>query len=185
MREAPSDADLVRRFRAGEGRAFEAIVDRYKRPLFVMLTRMVGDRHAADDLLQECFVRLWRHIDGLDESEPLYGLLRRTAVNLGLNHLRGRARRRTAMESAAREMAGAPADAEPEAGGAGETSLAVREALSEMPEDQRACLVLRVQEELSYSEIARATGVAVGTVMSRLSRARTALRERLKARAVL
>jgi RNA polymerase sigma-70 factor (ECF subfamily) len=89
------------------------------------------------------------------------------------------------MESAAREMAGAPADAEPEAGGAGETSLAVREALSEMPEDQRACLVLRVQEELSYSEIARATGVAVGTVMSRLSRARTALRERLKARAVL
>jgi RNA polymerase sigma-70 factor (ECF subfamily) len=186
-KEHPSDADLVRRFRAGEARAFEALVDRYKRPLFVLLARLVGDRDAADDLLQESFVRLWRHMDTLDVSEPLFGLLRRTAVNLGLNHMRGRARRRDAMDSLGRELSCAPAAA----GGTGgddasdETSLAVREALDEIPAEQRTCLVLRVQEEMSYAEIARSTGVAVGTVMSRLSRARASLREKLKQRAVL
>lgn len=184
MRQPPSDSDLVRRFRAGEARAFEALVDRYKRPLFVLLVRLVGDRSAADDLLQECFVRLWRHIDDLDESEPLYGLLRRIAVNLGRNHLRGRARRRAAMEAAARQVPPRPQDG-PETGGEEETARAVEAAMAEMPEEQRTCLVLRVQEEMSYAEIAGATGAAVGTVMSRLSRARAALREKLKQRAVL
>jgi RNA polymerase sigma-70 factor (ECF subfamily) len=184
-REPPSDTDLVRRFRAGEARAFEALVDRYKRPLFVLLVRVVGDRHAADDLLQECFVRLWRHIDDLDESEPLYGLLRRIAVNLGRNHLRGRARRHKATEGMIREMSKPIDGPEPELDGAEETGRAVREALDELPEEQRTCLVLRVQEEMSYSQIARAVGVAVGTVMSRLSRARMALRDRLRKRAVL
>jgi RNA polymerase sigma-70 factor (ECF subfamily) len=184
-REPPSDTDLVRRFRAGEARAFEALVDRYKRPLFVLIVRIVGDRHAADDLLQECFVRLWRHIDDLDESEPLYGLLRRIAVNLGRNHLRGRARRSRATEAMVREMAGQPESAEPELDGVEQTSRTVREALEEMPEEQRVCLVLRVQEEMSYTQISRAVGAPLGTVMSRLSRARMTLREKLKQRALL
>jgi RNA polymerase sigma-70 factor (ECF subfamily) len=69
--------------------------------------------------------------------------------------------------------------------GGEETAGAVREALDDLPEEQRTCLVLRVQEEMSYSQIAKAVGIAVGTVMSRLSRARMALREKLKKRAVL
>ncbi len=184
-REPPSDTDLVRRFRAGEARAFEALVDRYKRSLFVLLVRITGDRHAADDLLQECFVRLWKHIDDLDESEPLYGLLRRIAVNLGRNHLRGRARRSKATEGLVHEMSKPLEQPDPEMDGGEETGEAVRDALDELPEEQRTCLVLRVQEEMSYSQIAKSVGIAVGTVMSRLSRARMALREKLKKRAVL
>ena len=187
MREPPSDTDLVRRFRAGEARAFEVLVDRYKRSLFVLLVRLVGDRDAADDLLQECFLRLWRHIETLDESQPLYGWLRRTAVNLGINHLRGRGRRREATEAAARVRPSAPLAPDAEAPGeeSSETERAVREVLDELPADQRTCLVLRVGEEMSYAQIAAATGVAPGTVMSRLSRARLTLREKLKQRAVL
>ncbi len=184
-REPPSDTDLVRRFRAGEARAFEALVDRYKRSLFVLLVRIIGDRHGADDLLQEVFVRLWKHIDDLDETEPLWGLLRRIAVNLGRNHLRGRSRRSKATEGMVREMSEPISDPELQMDGGEETGRAVREALDELPEEQRTCLVLRVQEEMSYSQIARAAGIAVGTVMSRLSRARMSLREKLKQRAVL
>ena len=184
MREQPTDTELVRRFRAGEARAFEAIVDRYKRPLHVLLVRVVGDSHAADDLLQESFVRLWRSIDGIDETRPLYGLLRRTAVNLGLNYLRGRARRSSAVEAAGRE---APVAARPAPLGEDEeeTCAAVRDAIAELPEEQRVCLALRVQEEMSYAEIAEAVGAPRGTVMSRLSRARMAVREKLKQRAIL
>jgi RNA polymerase sigma-70 factor, ECF subfamily len=184
-REPPSDTDLVRRFRAGEARAFEVLVDRYKRSLFVLLTRITGDRFAADDLLQECFVRLWKHIDDLDESEPLWGLLRRIAVNLGRNHLRGRARRSKATEGMVREMSEPLLNPEPQMDGGEETGRSVREALDELPEEQRTCLVLRVQEEMSYAQIAKAVGIAVGTVMSRLSRARMTLRDKLKQRAVL
>ena len=182
--ESPGDADLVRRFRGGEARAFGMLVDRYKRPLYALLVRVVGDRHAAEDLLQECFVRFWRHLDTLDETRPLYGFLRRVAVNLGLNHLRGRSRRGAAVEALARERQRA-ANADLKDDDVKETSAALRGALEELPEDQRVCLALRVQEGMSYAEIAKAAGVAVGTVMSRLSRARLALREKLKERAVL
>lgn len=183
MREPPSDSDLVRRFRGGEARAFEMLVDRYKRPLYVLLVRVIGDSHAAEDLLQECFVRLWRHLDELDETRPLYGYLRKTAVNLGLNHLRGRSRRGAATEAAKRAFGGPSAAGVPEVGD--DRSAEIRGCLAELREDQRVCLVLRVQEEMSYAEIAKATGAPVGTVMSRLSRARLALREKLKARAIL
>ena len=184
MRESPGDAEFVGRFRAGEARAFEMLVERYKRPLYALLVRVVRDRDAAEDLLQECFVRLWRHLDELDETRPLYGYLRRVAVNLGLNHLRGRRRRRAAVEASLRERP--PVFTDPgQDDELAETSAAVREALEELPEEQRACLILRAQEGMSYAEIARAAGVAVGTVMSRLSRARLALRRKLKERAVL
>ncbi len=183
MREPPSDSDLVRRFRAGEARAFEMLVDRYKRSLYVLLVRVVGDSHAAEDLLQECFVRLWRHLDELDETRPLYGYLRRIAVNLGLNHLRGRSRRSAATEAAKRDFGGRAAISDSE--DRDDHSAEIRSCLAELREDQRVCLILRVQEEMSYAEIAKATGAPVGTVMSRLSRARLALREKLKARAIL
>jgi RNA polymerase sigma-70 factor (ECF subfamily) len=181
--EPPSDGDLVRRFRAGEARAFETLVDRYKRPLYVLLVRIVGSADGAEDCLQECFVRLWKRLDEIDETRSLYAYLRKVAVNLGLNHLRARARRRQATASAGRELAArsAPAD-DP----VGEPLVdEVREAIAGLEADQRVCLVLRVQEEMSYAEIAAATGTPLGTVMSRLSRARLALREKLKARAVL
>ena len=145
---------------------------------------MVRDRHAAEDLLQECFLRFWRHLDTLDETRPLYGFLRKVAVNLGLNHLRGRSRRGAAVEAMARERRRVDR-ADPKDDDVKETSAALREALEQLPEEQRVCLALRVQEGMSYAEIAETAGVAVGTVMSRLSRARLALREKLKERAVL
>ncbi len=133
------------------------------------------DRHQAEEIVQETFVRLWQKPP--DAGEAVYPTwLRRVAVNLAINALH-----RTRRPGALAEDAGPAVHDSPARKSEAEESVArVRAALDRLDESKRAILVLRAWEQLSYEEIAEHLEVPVGTVMSRLNRARTALMEELK-----
>jgi RNA polymerase sigma-70 factor (ECF subfamily) len=134
------------------------------------------DRHQAEEIVQEAFVRLWQRPP--DAGEAVYPTwLRRVTVNLAINALHRTKRPGPIAEGAGPEVHDSPARrAESE-----ESVARVRAALDRLDESKRAILVLRAWEQLSYEEIAGHLDVPVGTVMSRLNRARTALMEELRA----
>jgi RNA polymerase sigma-70 factor, ECF subfamily len=133
------------------------------------------DRHQGEEIVQEAFVKLWQRPP--EAGEAVYpAWLRRVVVNLAINALH-----RTRRPAALIEAAGPPViDAPGRRSEAEESVAAVRAALDRLDESKRAILVLRAWEQLSYEEIAVHLDVPVGTVMSRLNRARTALMEELK-----
>jgi len=149
--------------------------------------RLLGNADDADDVAQETFVRAYRALDRYDERYAFYTWLRAIATRIALNEIAKRRRRRTeggdAFETAAETVAGADRDPIDTIAG-GELAAAVESALDELSPDYRAVLVLRAHENLSYAEIASTLEIPVGTVMSRLSRARIQVRNILAARGV-
>jgi len=155
------------------------------RAVYALGFRMLGNHDDADDLAQETFVRAHRALDRYDERWAFYTWLRAIAIRVGLNEIAKRKRRRTAsgeaFEAAAEsvpEAAPDPIDLLAEA----ELHSAIRAACQELPPEFRAVLVLRSQEGLAYAEIARELDVPLGTVMSRLHRARAMIRRALAER---
>ncbi len=136
------------------------------------------DRHQAQEIVQEAFIKLWQQPP--DAGEVVYRTwLRRVVVNLSINALQ-----RTRRPAALPEHSNDPAlhgGARPDAACQQEESMRrVRAALDRLDESKRAIIVLRAHEQLSYEQIAEHLDVPVGTVMSRLNRARVALMEELK-----
>lgn len=182
--EERDDAKLVAAAADGETDAFTALVHRHRQRVYRLLRRIVGDHHWADDLAQETFVKLWDHLEKLRDGAAVGGWLRRVATNLGLNHVRDRKRRReTACEqidpvAPAHQRPAAPAECR-------ELSDAIADALAELPAERRTALILRVQKGMTYEQISRRMNCSLGTVMSRLHRARLQVREFLNASAQL
>ena len=131
------------------------------------------DRHRAEDIVQEAFVKLWHQPPEAGEvAFPSW--LRRVVVNLSINALQ-RTRRPAALgERADASQAGPESRCEQD-----ENLVRVRAAMDRLDDSKRAILVLRAYEQLSYEEIAQHLGIPIGTVMSRLNRARAALVEEL------
>jgi len=175
---------LVRAAQQGDAAAFTDIVRRYQKAVYRVAYGLTRNAADADDLAQETFVRAWRALDRFRPDEPLYPWLSRIAINLSYSLFRRRKRRpETSIEpliEAGRQWAG---EEDPERDAEHrERDAKIAESFGELKEDHRAVLVLRVVEGLSYEEIARTLNVPVGTVMSRLSRARSELRAGLKSR---
>jgi len=141
--------------------------------LIALATRICRDRHRAEEVVQEAFVRLWRKPP--DAGEPAYGSwLRTTVTNLAINALQ-RERRGSALPDDVPEP-NRPSAATPQKILERREDLdRVQAALDRLDPDKRTMLLLRVNESMSYEDIARHLGVPVGTVMSRLNRARLAL----------
>jgi len=180
----PGEPALVRAAQQGDAAAFTDIVRRYQRAVYRVAFGLTRNAADADDLAQETFVRAWRALDRFRPDEPLYPWLSRIAINLSYSLFRRRKRRpETSIEpliEAGRQWAGSE---DPERDVAErERDAKIAESFAELKEDHRAVLVLRVVEGLSYDEIARTLNVPVGTVMSRLSRARSELRAGLVSR---
>jgi RNA polymerase sigma-70 factor (ECF subfamily) len=180
----PDEPTLVRAAQQGDAAAFTEIVRRYQRAVYRVAYGLTRNAADADDLAQETFVRAWRALDRFRPDEPLYPWLSRIAINLSYSLFRRRKRRpETSIEpliEAGRQWAG---QEDPERDVVErERDAKIAESFSELKEDHRAVLVLRVVEGLSYEEIARTLHVPVGTVMSRLSRARSELRAGLVSR---
>jgi RNA polymerase sigma-70 factor (ECF subfamily) len=180
----PDEPALVRAAQQGDAAAFTEIVRRYQRAVYRVAYGLTRNAADADDLAQETFVRAWRALDRFRPDEPLYPWLSRIAINLSYSLFRRRKRRpETSIEpliEAGRQWAG---QEDPERDAVErERDAKIAESFSELKEDHRAVLVLRVVEGLSYEEIARTLHVPVGTVMSRLSRARSELRAGLVSR---
>jgi RNA polymerase sigma-70 factor (ECF subfamily) len=146
--------------------------------LIALSAGICRDRHRAEEVVQEAFVRLWKSPP--DAGEIAYSSwLRRVVTNLSINALQ-----RTKRPGALPEFSDDPAlrsrDREDEHREQQENLERVRRAMDRLDEQKRAILMLRAQEQLSYEQIADHLGVPVGTVMSRLNRARAALLEEMK-----
>lgn len=170
------DEELLARGAAGDEAAFRELVERWERPVFAFLQRMLGTREEAQDLTQETFLRVYRAADRCQPSGQFRSWLFRIAGNLARSRLRRRALVRWLPFELGRME---PASPEPDAQRALETEEAsgeLRHAIARLPDRQRQALVLKQYEEMSYREIAETMGTTTGSVQMLLHRAMTALR---------
>lgn len=176
------DVQWIRQVRAGDVEAFGNLVDAHAPRLHGLLRRFLRDDDDVADIAQEALVRAFHSLDRYDATRPFYPWLRRIAVNLALNELAKRKVRQpvdAADEVLLQLPDHAPADAPLQQRELGE---AVDEALRALPAEWAAVFRLRVHEDMSYAEIADALDIPIGSVMSRLSRARARLAQALAAR---
>jgi RNA polymerase sigma-70 factor (ECF subfamily) len=151
-------------------------VRRYQRRVYATALRIVRRHELADEVVQEAFLRAFESLARFDLARPFGPWICRIAANLAINHVRSPAAREQPLPDPAPEppsSAPGPLDRLLDA----EARAVLRDALSDLPAEQRAVFALRVFEELSYREIADALGIQMGTVMSRLARARERLRD--------
>jgi RNA polymerase sigma-70 factor (ECF subfamily) len=185
--ETVSDAEtaLVREAKAGKATAFARLVDRWKRPLYSLLWKTTSRHDLAEELAHETFVRFWKSLAVFDETLPVYPWLRRIAVNLAINHHEAASHRATpvpgeALEGADDGYTHRRARTPVEELEGREREERILSALATLAPERRVVLTLRAFEGLSYEEIAKTMECSIGTVMSRLFRARMDLRERLR-----
>lgn len=185
-----TEALLIARARAGDGEAFASLVRTWQDRVFTTVLRMVNRRDDAEDLCQEAFVRAWHALPHFEERASFGTWIFRIAVNLCLSHRRDQ--RRHPVEplpsgspddnghAGSGEIADPRAARPEEATLADERRRAVQSAIAALDPESRAVVVLRDLQDQSYEEIADELGVPVGTVRSRLHRARMELKDRLK-----
>jgi len=170
------EADLLTKARGGNLFAFEEIVKRYQHRVYGIALRIVRRHDVADDVAQEAFIRAHRAIASFDVSRPFGPWICRIATNLAVNHVRSPQAREEGLPEGHIEVPSlrpGPLDGVLEE----EAQAVLDRALERLPPEQRAVFLLRAVEDLSYREIADALDISLGTVMSRLSRARDKLRE--------
>lgn len=173
---APVDSDDVDAIRAtlrGERQAFARLVEKYQRPLYAVLRRLVRSHEDTDDLLQESFLRAFQHLEEFDSSRPFYPWLYRIAVNLALSSMR---RRKRQHPTESLDLFPSANDGPEKNVTSNEFHFALERAIAKLPAEQRTILLLRTREEMSYQELSETLGIEIGTVMSRLARAREKLR---------
>ena len=189
--EPLSDHGLLEAIRAGDEAAFTELVRRYRNQLTNYIYRITGDYETAVDLTQETFMRVYRAAARYQTSYAFSTYIYRIATNLAISELRRRKRRRLVSLTAffqGREQSGETAELDPPDARplqdhtlvADERRTAVARAIATLPDKYRAPLVLRDIEERSYEEIAAILDMSIGTVKSRINRARNFLRDKLQ-----
>jgi RNA polymerase sigma-70 factor (ECF subfamily) len=187
MSSSPTDQQLVARAREGDQRAFELLVRKYQHKVLKLIMRYVRDMDEAMDLTQETFVKAWKSLGSFRGDSAFYTWIYRIAVNTAKNHLVSAQRQPYTVDLDADETdqyAAEPGltDTDTPEGEAlgGELHRVVMQAIHDLPEDLRTAITLRELEGLSYEEIAEVMGCPIGTVRSRIFRAREAIDKRLK-----
>ena len=190
MAEIPSDLDLVQRIKNGDRDAFNLLVLKYQRKVSRLVGRLVRNPDEADDVVQEAFIKAYRALPQFRGDSAFYTWLYRIAVNTAKNHLVGQGKRPISLS----ELTSNDADEEsfelpavstdnntPEAElMSKQVADAVNRAVSALPEELRTALNLREIDGLSYEEIAEAMNCPIGTVRSRIFRAREAVAAELR-----
>jgi RNA polymerase sigma-70 factor (ECF subfamily) len=169
-----SDGELVGRAKNGDRGAFSQLVRLHQRRVFALGMRWFRNADDADDLVQETFVRVWKSLDSFDETRPFAPWVITIAVNRAKT-MAGRARPAEELDEAIAWDGPSP-DVEAEHS---QLAGSVQRAVDALPAEQRIVLHLRAVESRSYREIADALGIPIGTVMSRLARARESVRRML------
>lgn len=178
------DGEVVSAFLEGEERAFQELVERYQTRLLNFIYRTVGDRERAEDLVQEVFIRIYRHLHRFDRTKKFSTWAYTIASNLAKNELRNRSRnplvlfqtlRGTRNEEEERPLQFEDFQSRPDdLYRKRHLRSLVEDTVAQLPEHHRQVFVLRELEGKSYEEIAEITDCNLGTVKSRLNRARTA-----------
>jgi len=184
---AQTDEQLVVRVQKGDTRAFDMLVLKYQHKIFSLLGRYLRDADEIQDVAQEAFIKAYRALPGFRGDSAFYTWLYRIAINTAKNHLVARARRPPGSDVEIE-------DAELYESGAGvrdiespesilfgeELQAVVAQAIRELPEDLRTAVTLREFDGLSYEDIAGIMDCPVGTVRSRIFRAREAIDKQVR-----
>ena len=173
---------LVERAQQGDIDAFTLLVRRYQQPVVHFCQRMLASTQDAEDVAQETFVRLYRYLGRLQPDAKFSTVLFGIARNLTLNHLRDSKRRGRGATDPIETHAGlADKSRRPDASARlGEIQAVVEKGLQELSPEHREVLVLREINGLDYEAIARVLDCRIGTVKSRIARARDQLQARIK-----
>ncbi len=175
------DAELVSRIRAGDLDAFETLYNKYRDQLYRTALAITNDRCAAEEILQDCFLRAYDHIDGVDGCSSLRPWLHRIIVNLSYNWAAKRRLRLISLEDVLGSLLTTPRNSPERAFERDELLQVVYEALRSLSIPHRTVMVLFYLQGFSLAEIAYVQDCPVGTVKSRLHTARKTLRNRLMA----
>ena len=187
MGDKSLDQELVERVQKGEKAAFDILVRKYEHKLANVISRYIRDPSEVLDVSQEAFIKAYRALPNFRGDSAFYTWLYRIAINTAKNHLVAAGRRPPKDDIDAQ-------DAEQFEAGSGlkeyatperlvlsnELAVTIQNAIDELPEELRVAIVLRELEGLSYEEIASAMECPIGTVRSRIFRARDAIEKRIR-----
>ena len=183
------DRKLVRALRAREEDAFSELVRTYQHKVFNIVFRILGDRHEAEDVAQEVFITVFKHIDSFRGDAKFSTWLYRVATNHARNRVkylsrRSRKKHQDIMDTPEGDMSDNPLGSQlarpDKQAQAHELEVIIQQGLALLGSEHREIIVLRDIENLTYQEISTITGLAEGTVKSRLFRARVALKSYVK-----
>lgn len=188
MSDREVDQQLVERVQRGDKRAFDLLVSKYQRKLGRLLSRFIRDPAEVEDVAQEAFIKAYRALPSFRGDSAFYTWLYRIGINTAKNYLVATGRRApTSTELDAEEAEGLDSAEQLRDLNTPENQLmsrqvgeTVNQTLESLPEELRTALTLREIEGLSYEEIAEAMQCPVGTVRSRIFRAREAIAEKLR-----
>ena len=181
-----TDQKLVQRAQRGDLRAFDLLVLKYQGRISALVSRYISDPGEVEDVTQEAFIKAYRALERFRGDRAFYTWLYRIAANAAKNYLVAKGRRprsdASIEDAEAFDEFGLSSDSgSPEAIAMGNELVSVVDAaMQALPEELRAALTLRELEGLSYDDIAEVLGCPVGTVRSRIFRAREAIDERVR-----
>ncbi len=177
------DFKWIRKAKKGNQKAFEKLVIKYQKPIYYSIRKMVLDHDNTNDIVQDTFVKAYTNLHRFDEQFSFYPWLHRIAINTAINYRTKRSRFiENSPDPGEKEISESIiAENNPlENVLENELKTNIAKALKKLPFEQRVVFVMRNSEDLSYQEISEQLDISIGTVMSRLSRARAKLRELLQ-----
>lgn len=188
MSDRDIDRELVARAQRGDKRAFELLVEKYQRKLGRLLSRFIRDPSEVEDVTQEAFIKAYRALPAFRGDSAFYTWLYRIGINTAKNYLMAMGRRApTSTEVEAEEAEGFEEGEQlrdintPESVLlSNEIAETVNSTIQQLPEELQQAIQMREIEGMSYEEIAQAMNCPIGTVRSRIFRAREAIAERLR-----
>jgi len=186
MGERLIDQELVARVQQGDKKAFDLLVLKYQQKITNLISRYIRDPHEVQDVTQEAFIKAYRAIPKFRGDSAFYTWIYRIAINTAKNYLVAQGRRPPTDDVDAESAEQMDVGIRLKETGTPENhvlteeiSLTVQKAIDELPEDLRTAIILRELEGMSYEEIANAMSCPVGTVRSRIFRAREAIDKQL------
>jgi len=187
MGEKQVDTALVRRVQSGDKGAFDLLVLKYQNKIVNLISRYVNDPIEALDVAQEAFIKAYRAISNFRGDSAFYTWIYRIAINTAKNHLVAQNRRPPLTDVDSQDAEQFDLETRLKDRDTPESELlrdeieqTIYSAINELPDDLRTAIVLREIEGMSYDEIAEAMDCPIGTVRSRIFRARDAIDKRLK-----
>ncbi|ADZ90146.1 RNA polymerase sigma factor RpoE [Marinomonas mediterranea] len=185
--ETSNDKALVKRVQQGDKRAFDLLVAKYQHKVAALIGRYIQDKHEVLDVSQDSFIKAYRAIDSFRGESAFYTWLYRIAVNTAKNHLVARSRRPPSSdvelddEEIFSDYDGLKDISTPDANlNRDRLQVMINDAIKQLPEELRSALTLREFDGLNYEEIAQIMDCPIGTVRSRIFRARDAVEKKIR-----